>query len=105
MVNVTKDAIWQRFAVRPESASMSPPDPRDVAAATGQPVPKEVTLPNPRLPREKQQQQFLRDMEIDPHLYYPDDADRELTQHWPEDGFTIDVQEMIDSIGGVKKRQ
>jgi ribonuclease Z len=105
VVNVTKDAIWQRFAVRPESASMSPPDPRDVAAATGQPVPKKVTLPNPRLPREKQQQQFLRDMEIDPHLYYPDDADRELTQHWPKDGFTIDVQEMIDSIGGVKKRQ
>ena len=31
VVNVTKEAIWQRYAVRPEHASVSPPDPRELA--------------------------------------------------------------------------
>ena len=66
MVNVTKDAIWQRFAVRPQHASVSPPDPEVVAEAAGIDLPEKVTIPAPKLPREQQQEQFLRDMELDP---------------------------------------
>ena len=104
VVNVTKDAIWQRYAVLAEHASTSPPDPREIAAASNTPIPEQIIIPKPRLPREQQQEKFLRDMEVDPHTYYPDDADRELTQVWPEEGVSIDVQEMIKSRGGVESK-
>jgi ribonuclease Z len=103
VVNVTKDSIWQRYAVRPEHASSSPPDPRELMAA-GFPVPDEIEIPRPRLPREQQQQQFLRDMEIDPHKYYPHDADRELMQTWPEEPIKLKVSELIAARGGVRSK-
>jgi hypothetical protein len=34
-------------------------------------------VPQPRLPREEQQEQRTRDLEIDPHKYYPPDVYRE----------------------------
>jgi hypothetical protein len=34
-------------------------------------------VPQPRLPREQQQEQLTRDLEIDPHKYYPPDVYRE----------------------------
>jgi ribonuclease Z len=103
VVNVTKDSIWQRYAVRPEHASVSPPDPRELMAA-GVQLPEELEIPRPKLPRERQQQQFLRDMEVDPHLFYPEDADRELMQTWPQEGVKIKTQDLIDARGGVKSQ-
>jgi ribonuclease Z len=99
VVNVTKNAIWQRYALRPTHASISPPDPREVAAATGKELPAEIPIPKPRLPREKQQEQFLRDMEIDPNLYLPPDANRKQIQTWPD--FRLKVQDLINARGGV----
>lgn len=103
VVNIDKDTVWQRYAIRPEHASISPPDPREVAAATGMDLPDEIPLPNPRLPREQQQEQFLRDMEIDKNLYYPPDANREFIQKWPEN-FTIKIADLIKARGGVESK-
>ena len=63
------------------------------------PLPEKLPLPGAEMPREEQQEQFLRDMEIDPHKYYPPDADREPIQTWPEEGFTLDPREMLRSRG------
>jgi hypothetical protein len=34
-------------------------------------------VPQPRIPREDQQEKLTRDLEIDPHKYYPPDVYRE----------------------------
>ena len=38
-------------------------------------------------------------MEIDPHLYYPPDADRPPIQVWPDEGFKIDPRAMLRARG------
>ena len=45
-------------------------DPLPVATGKG-------IVPQPRLPREAQQEKLTRDNEIDPHKYYPPDVYRE----------------------------
>jgi hypothetical protein len=45
-------------------------DPLPIATGKG-------IVPQPRLPREQQQEQLTRDLEIDPHNYYPPDVHRE----------------------------
>ena len=65
----------------------------------GTPVPEKMELPRPKLPREEQQEQFLRDMEIDPHLYYPPDVDRPILQTWPEEGFWLEPRKMLAARG------
>jgi ribonuclease BN (tRNA processing enzyme) len=96
VVNVTKDAIWYRTAALPEASGAVPPirELMEKAAALGVALPKEIVFPNPRLPREKQQEQATRDTEIDPKKYYPPDVARELLTQWPKD-FTIDVEKML----------
>jgi ribonuclease Z len=49
------------------------------------PLPDKVVVPQPKLPREDQQEQYTRDTEIDPHKYYPPDVARELLTKLPED--------------------
>ena len=46
-----------------------------------------------------QQEQFLRDMELDPDSYYPDDAKRHISNVWPEEGAEIDVAEVLKAKG------
>ena len=96
VVNVTKDRIWSREAAVPEGAAIAPLDPRWLMP---QPFPESMDLPRPEMPRETQQEQFLRDMEIDPHEYYPPDVDREIVQNWPDEGFSVDPREMLRSRG------
>ncbi|MGB1224609.1 MAG: guanitoxin biosynthesis MBL fold metallo-hydrolase GntH, partial [Mycobacterium sp.] len=96
VVNVTKDRIWSREAALPDGAAIPPLDPRWLLPS---PLPSELELPRPELPREQQQEQFLRDMEIDPHKYYPPDVEREPVQTWPDEGFKIDPHEMLRSRG------
>ena len=40
-------------------------------------MPDEMELPQPRRPRESQQDPYLREIEIDPHKYLPDDVYRD----------------------------
>lgn len=60
-------------------------------------MPESITFPTPRLPREEQQEQFVRDLEIDPEKYYPPGVYRAPTQTWP--GVTINPREMLAQRG------
>ncbi len=77
VVNVTKDAIWHRMAALPGFSGQPLPKP---TLMFGDPLPIATgmgVVPQPRLPREQQQEQETRDHEIDPHKYYPPDVYRE----------------------------
>jgi ribonuclease Z len=102
VINVTKDRIWERMALRPETPAMQPPDPRTlpVEALPGGELPDFVQMPKPRLPREEQQDAFLRERELDPKLYTPEDVQRPLTQHYDEEFFRVDIQALIDARDG-----
>ena len=97
VVNVTKDRVWERMALRPEAAAMQPPNPKDLPADRfpGGELPDYIPMPKPRLPREEQQDAMYRDRELDPALYMPEDVLRPLTQHYDEETFRIDVQALI----------
>ena len=64
VINITKDAIWSRQAVVSDGAAPASMDPRWFVKP-GDPLPESITFPTPRLPREEQQEQFVRDLEID----------------------------------------
>jgi ribonuclease Z len=98
VVNVTKDAIWMREAAMPEGVAISPMDPRWMLPK-GAPLPEAFPLPTPKIPRTEQQEQFLRDNEIDPKLYYPDDAYRVPFQTWPDDGIELNPRDMLRARG------
>ena len=77
VVNVTKDAIWHRMAALPGFAGQPLPNP---TLLFGDPLPIATGMgevPQPRIPREDQQEQETRDNEIDPRKYYPPDVYRE----------------------------
>jgi ribonuclease Z len=65
VVNVTKDAIWHREAALPGFAGQSLPNP---TMLFGDPLPASGVglVSQPTLPREEQQEQKTRDLEIDP---------------------------------------
>jgi ribonuclease BN (tRNA processing enzyme) len=96
VINVTKDAIWSREAVIPDGAAPASMDPRWFVKPGGK-LPEKIEFPTPRMPREVQQEQFLRDLEIDPKLYYPADAYRKPVQTWP--GVTLNPREMLKARG------
>jgi ribonuclease BN (tRNA processing enzyme) len=77
VVNVTKEEIWHREAALPGFAGQPFPNP---TLLFGSPLPFATgkgIVPQPRLPREQQQEQLTRDLEIDPRKYYPPDVWRE----------------------------
>ncbi len=97
VINVTKDAIWARDAVINQGgASPASMDPRWFVKP-GEKLPEEIEFPTPRIPREDQQEQFVRDLEIDPKLYYPPDVYREPVTKWP--GITLNPREMLKARG------
>jgi ribonuclease Z len=98
ILNVTEDAVWAREAALPEGVAVASMDPR-VMMPPGVPMPDRIEIPRPTMPREEQQEQFLRDMEIDPDLYYPDDVARPPTQTWPEEGCFIDPRKLLEAKG------
>lgn len=96
VLNVTKDAIWAREALMPEGAAPAAMDPRWFIKP-GQKMPEEIVLPTPTMPREVQQEQFVRDLEIDPKKYYPPGEYRKPVQKWP--GITLNPREMLAARG------
>ncbi len=96
VINVTKDAIWARQAVVADGAAVASMDPRWFVPS-GQSLPETIDFPTPRMPREVQQEQFVRDLEIDPKKYYPADAYRKPVQQWP--GVTLNPREMLKARG------
>jgi ribonuclease Z len=98
VVNVTPDAVWARDAVLPELGNISMPPPEAMMKMLGlDELPDVIEFPPAKLPREEQQEQFLRDAEIDPALYMPDDVQRELVLESPP--IRIDVAEMMRQRG------
>ena len=96
VINVTKDAIWSREAVIADGAAPANMDPRWFVKP-GEDLPEKIEFPTPRMPREVQQEQFVRDLEIDPKKYYPPDAYRKPVQKWP--GITLNPREMLKARG------
>jgi ribonuclease BN (tRNA processing enzyme) len=97
-LNVTKDAIWQRDAVLPGFAGQPLPNP---TLLFGDPLPLNTgqgVVPQPRLPREQQQEQLTRDLEIDPHKYYPPNVYREPLTKLPNPQH-VDLMEMAKVMG------
>ncbi len=96
VINVTKDAIWSREAVIADGAAPASMDPRWFVPP-GTQLPETIDFPTPTMPREDQQEQFVRDLEIDPKKYYPPDAYRKPVQQWP--GVTLNPREMLRARG------
>ena len=96
VVNVTKDAIWARDAALPELGNPARPDmPKMLTQLIpdGAPMPKEVSFPAVKLPREEQQDEYVRQMEIDPVKYMPPDVLRDLVTTMPP--ITIDLEAIM----------
>jgi hypothetical protein len=100
VVNVTKDAIWSRKAAIPESTGQNPPP---FAKLVGEPLPKEFPVPQPRMPREVQQEQYTRDIEIDPHKYLPEDVYRDPLIKLP-DPMALDLEAMMAARKGEEEK-
>lgn len=98
VVNVTKDAVWVRDAVLPELGTVSQPSkPEQIVEMFGEngKLPDVIKIPKPRMPREQQQDPYLREIEIDPAKYTPEDVQRDLVLEWAE--MEIDVEKMKKS--------
>ncbi len=96
VVNITKDNIWVRDAVISDDAAPASMDPRWFIPE-GAPIPDEIVMPPAKLPRSQQQEQFIRDLEIDPALYYPKEVFRKPPLDWP--GLTLNPREMLRARG------
>ena len=85
VVNVTKDAIWAREASLQGLANLKKPDPKDALALAWDTSrgAGHFLLPKVKLPREKQQEAFVRKLEIDPAKYYPPEVNRPLVLEMP----------------------
>ncbi len=96
VLNVTPDAVWAREAVLPGLGTIARPSGRDAVELFGEDgkLPETIEIPQPRLPREQQQDQYLRDIEIDPALYMPPDVARDLVTALPPE-MKINVADMV----------
>ena len=87
VANITKDSVWVRDAVLAELGTISQPSkPEQILEMFGKDgkMPAEIVLPDPKLPREKQQDPYLREIEIDPKKYTPPDVARDLVTEFKE---------------------
>ena len=55
-----------------------------------------MLLPKVKIPREEQQEAFVRKLEIDPHKYYPPQVDRPIVTEMPS------VLDMVKAKLGAK---
>mgnify|MGYP001815936144 CR=1 FL=1 len=100
VVNVTKDAIWQRDAVLPDFVGMGGmPDFVRYAEMFGG-IDK-FSIPYPENSRETIQDAKIRAMEIDPDKYTPADVRRELLQTFPK----IDPEKFREQLRQLRAQQ
>ena len=78
VVNVTKESIWVREGVLPDYPNNRAPQ---FDFSNGQ-----LVVPHPTTSREEIQEPFVREQQLDPGLYYPEDYHPELLEHWPVEG-------------------
>jgi hypothetical protein len=95
VVNVTKDAVWVRDAVLPQLGTVARPSkPEQLIEMFGKDgkLPDVIEIPGPKTTREAEQDPYLREIEIDPKKYTPDDVQRDLVTKWGP--MKIDVEQM-----------
>ncbi len=97
VVNLTKDRVWVREGILPDFPNNTPPQAHGQIARNGG-----LVVPVPRNKREDIQNQFIRDMQYDPDLYYPKGYKPELLEDWPSDKPLFLPEEHIPK--GMKKR-
>jgi ribonuclease Z len=101
VVNVTKDAIWTRNAAFADDAMPARPSKSEANGLFDLgPTHTSVDFPNSKYTIMDVREEFVRDREIDPNLYYPADVNRDLVRVFPH-GFKIKIPEMIGKkVGG-----
>ena len=97
VINVTPDAVWAREAVLPDLGTVARPTTDQLAQAMGGELPEVIHMPGPKLPREEQQDPYLREIEIDPAKYTPPDVARDLVLELPPDGLDIPLKAMTQT--------
>jgi hypothetical protein len=85
VVNVTKDAIWIRDSTLPGLAGSPRSNLDEMFPGGPDTMPDEMVLPQPPRPRETQQDLYLREIEIDPRKYLPDDVYRDPVTALPRE--------------------
>ena len=105
VVNVTKEAIWTRNAALSEAASPASPSKSEAKELFDLgPTHLSVDFPDPVHNVTDVQEEFVREKEIDPDLYYPSDVNRELVRVFPK-GFKIEIPKMVKEKLGEKIRE
>ena len=95
VVNVTKEAIWTRRAALPEDANFCRPAKRDAIELFDLSLTHAtVDFPNPRNLVAEIEGPVPRNVEFDPHLYYPPDVYRKPDPVFPKD-FKIDIKKVV----------
>jgi ribonuclease Z len=91
VVNVTKDQIWVREGVLPDYPNSRAPQ-FDLSGG-------KLVVPHPPTSRAEIQEPFVRQQEIDPREYYPDDYHPELLEEWPVAGdLVIPIEALPDRM-------
>jgi ribonuclease Z len=83
VVNVTKDRLWIREAALPDTANIARPTPQWMMQNIfGGKAP--TVLPKQQWTIAGNQEKAVRDLEIDPALFTPQDQMRPWVREWPE---------------------
>jgi len=93
---VTKDQIWVREGILPDFPNNRSPQ---FDFTNGQ-----LVVPHPPTSREKIQNSWIREQQLDPSLYYPEGYHPHLLEDWPVDGDLVVPLEkapadLVDGMG------
>jgi hypothetical protein len=92
---VQKDAIWTRTAAIAEAPNQARPSKDEAKELFNlSPTHLEIDFPDPEHSVDDVQEQFVRDKEFDPNLYYPSDVNRPTGGDFPK-GFKIEIPKMV----------
>ena len=75
---MTPEKVWVREGILPDFPNNRPPQ-FDLAEG------KDLRVPKPRISQAEMQEQGIRDLEVDPKLYYPEEYYPVLITEWPVD--------------------
>ncbi|WP_299589193.1 guanitoxin biosynthesis MBL fold metallo-hydrolase GntH [uncultured Microbulbifer sp.] len=92
VVNITPQQAWVREGILPDYPNNRAPQ-FDMSSG------KDFVIPHPRKARKDIQQQEIRDLEVNPDLYYPKGYKPELLTEWPVDSdLVLPTEEVPESM-------
>jgi ribonuclease Z len=96
VINSTKDRVWIREAALSNYAGIRSPDPQwMIQNMYGGKIPTE--LPKQKYTVAGNQEQAVRDLEIDPALFTPKDQMRQWVREWPQN---VSVKDVLGAPSG-----